>query len=886
MDAKKLAGLGVPVLRDLFKQVFGESTASNNAGWLRRKLSETPDGVHGQCRSRVVRARDSGAAIWNKPLIFGAGEGEFGDAGDAAAAAEAEGQGEAGGVPQAPVAVKQEADAEMQEAAGAVPQGFGAAAEGCAKPGHHGHRSLKRSCTEASQSFRERVVAARCPSPSASGSASPAATHQEGTSPRAGSHSHKQQHRHHHHTHKQHGHQHTQHSSVQQQPSGSSLPGHVIHPDELADEWVGCQVMVYWPADNRWWAATICGLSTASQQLQLLYSDQTEELLAGHDFCELLRNGHLALAAGHALPPDSATGYTVSTQAGVAAAACGTSMLPSGACSLAPSGLAAPAYAAAAAATAEGLNRRVQSCQLPASLAGSSSMASQQELARSTSVSFGVKCGGSGVNFSGARVSVSGSGSGSGTGVDFEELAAKRQCYEPSINMSGSDGSNPAELSGFPGFYSSNGACMAAAEQQQQGPQAAQLGAWFASQQRQQQQLQMQMQANLQLQQQVQMQIQHQVAAHMSMQQAAGQVMQLQQPALSSPFAGGVGSPVVAAAGGAGGLATMQSDLAAYSMTHSAAAAAAAAAMAAAAANAASPRAGAVPCQQMQQLNLQLRQSPSPAAVAAPAAAAAGAVTTSTPPAMQQQVQQQQQAGNTATPKQCDHVVPEIEPQAHDANLQQQVPAAAAPAAAAASGFKVPQLTLQVPAAPLQPSSADEIDSLLTKAGRDLFELDDDLAAAGIDSIDGMDDMQQMEDDDALAAACGLGSRRDNALAREACSSGNNSSLCESMADELAVAGLEAEDAADYYMFGGAGSPKNASPQQLQQAAQQAAAAAAAAAVGAGSCQGLMYAAGVQGLVGGGAAAACGGASQLAGNGFKVAQAPCESSFAHMFDFY
>ncbi|WIA16329.1 hypothetical protein OEZ85_013028 [Tetradesmus obliquus] len=407
LDAKKLAGLGVPVLRDLFKQVFGESTASNNAGWLRRKLSETPDGVHGQCRSRVVRARDSGAAIWNKPLIFGAGEGEFGDAGDAAAAAaEAEGQGEAGGVLQAPVAVKQEADAEMQEAAGAVPQGFGAAAEGCAKPGHHGHRSLKRSCTEASQSFRERVVAARCPSPSTSGSASPAATHQEGTSPRAGSHSHKQQHRHHHHTHKQHGHQHTQqHSSVQQQPCGSSLPGHVIHPDELADEWVGCQVMVYWPADNRWWAATICGLSTVSQQLQLLYSDQTEELLAGHDFCELLRNGHLALAAGHAPPPDSATGYTVSTQAGAAAAACGTSMLPSGACSLAPSGLAAPAYAAAAAATAEGLTRRVQSCHLPASLAGSGSMASQQELARSTSVSFGVKCGGSGVNFSGARVS-------------------------------------------------------------------------------------------------------------------------------------------------------------------------------------------------------------------------------------------------------------------------------------------------------------------------------------------------------------------------------------------------------------------------------------------------------------------------------------------------
>jgi hypothetical protein len=48
-------------------------------------------------------------------------------------------------------------------------------------------------------------------------------------------------------------------------------------------------------------------LSTATQQLQLLYSDQTEEVLAGHDFCELLRNGHLALAAGQAPPPNSAS---------------------------------------------------------------------------------------------------------------------------------------------------------------------------------------------------------------------------------------------------------------------------------------------------------------------------------------------------------------------------------------------------------------------------------------------------------------------------------------------------------------------------------------------------------------------------------------------------
>eukprot|EP00882_Tetradesmus_deserticola_P002905 GHRQ01003088.1.p2 GENE.GHRQ01003088.1~~GHRQ01003088.1.p2 ORF type:complete len:229 (+),score=47.32 GHRQ01003088.1:428-1114(+) len=97
LDPKRLASLGVPVLRELFKEVFGESTASNNAGWLRRKLSESPDGVHGQCRSRVVRARDSGAAIWNRPLIMlGVGE-EAGDEELAAAAADAEGQGEAGG---------------------------------------------------------------------------------------------------------------------------------------------------------------------------------------------------------------------------------------------------------------------------------------------------------------------------------------------------------------------------------------------------------------------------------------------------------------------------------------------------------------------------------------------------------------------------------------------------------------------------------------------------------------------------------------------------------------------------------------------------------------------------------------------------------------------
>jgi hypothetical protein len=44
--------------------VFGEGTASNNAAWLRRKLSEPPDSMYGQGRCEHVRARDAGAAIW------------------------------------------------------------------------------------------------------------------------------------------------------------------------------------------------------------------------------------------------------------------------------------------------------------------------------------------------------------------------------------------------------------------------------------------------------------------------------------------------------------------------------------------------------------------------------------------------------------------------------------------------------------------------------------------------------------------------------------------------------------------------------------------------------------------------------------------------------
>lgn len=63
--------MGVPQLRSVFADVFGEPTASNNAAWLRRKLAEAPDAQVGRGRSAHVRARDMGAAIWNSPQQVG-----------------------------------------------------------------------------------------------------------------------------------------------------------------------------------------------------------------------------------------------------------------------------------------------------------------------------------------------------------------------------------------------------------------------------------------------------------------------------------------------------------------------------------------------------------------------------------------------------------------------------------------------------------------------------------------------------------------------------------------------------------------------------------------------------------------------------------------------
>ncbi len=68
---RRLVSLGVPQLRSLFLEVFGEPTASNNASWLRRKLSEAPDQTYGQGRCPTVRARDCCAAIWTSGTTQG-----------------------------------------------------------------------------------------------------------------------------------------------------------------------------------------------------------------------------------------------------------------------------------------------------------------------------------------------------------------------------------------------------------------------------------------------------------------------------------------------------------------------------------------------------------------------------------------------------------------------------------------------------------------------------------------------------------------------------------------------------------------------------------------------------------------------------------------------
>lgn len=571
--------------------------------------------------------------------------------------------------------------------------------------------------------------------------------------------------------------------------------------------------------------------------------------------------------------------------------------------------------------------RRAQSCMLPCSSLGTGSGTatgtSYQEFSRSVSMDLA------------ARVSA--------TGGELEGQPAKRPCYDLS-NNSGSDASNAAHILEFNAI----GAVVRAEQQQRQGPDAAQLGVWFASQQRQQQLLQLQMQANMQMQQQVQMQMHQQMAAHMSMQQGAGQFLHLQAPALSAPYAAAAAAGAAAAgaaaavmqapAGGrpphatspannrsstaspvavpssivprvasAAGNPALGSAWAAWQLAPAAAAAAAAgsggdanagattaataATMVAAAFECARPR-GFCKLQQQQQVT-----------VGDGDCSLGGGGTL---PAMQQQqqgpvVQLNAVAGcggqpGSASPKctACDHVVPELDAKLAGTSLdgtawtasqqhqqqqvqQQQVQRSAFQGYSGVDCVLVPRVPsssqagvyvkLEQPGVSCKgPGSCldgfagscgdtaagvpgDVIDNLLSKAGEELF---------GLDNLEG--GAAAMEQSLAGAAAAFDGDLDgDDGMGADHSSSGGGSSLCESVADELAVAGLDVDDAPSYYIFGSTGSPR-----QLQHCSSQPGQ------LGFGTCDGVVVS----------------GDSDFAGDtGFKVAEEPCENSFAHMFDF-
>eukprot|EP00775_Hariotina_reticulata_P002000 gene2000-2322_t len=421
MDPKKLAGLGVPALRALFAEVFGEATASNNAGWLRRKLAECPDQVHGQRRSPVVRARDSGAAIWNcssPAVVLMGGDTET----NPTLGSEMWGRAQYDDLQQQDAALEsslaeQDTLQGTNNSAGQSMDVFGTALgsllNGCSLP----RRSLKRSAPSAESAdtlgYRSSVATRLSPTPSGSGSASPTATggatspqHQPCSSSRD-------------HCSKQEPH-------LTQLYSGCELQqGSMVLPHCFDDSYLGVKVLVYWPADHQWWEATICQLNTADKRLQLLYTDMTEEEVSGHDFEELLRNGHLLLA-GPQKP--SCTNYST-----------GTLPVDGGECSLPQPCIAGAATAeVAAVAWSAGVADRVhlsaagrsQSCALPRSTVCEAAVLSQDF---SRSVSFGA-------GSAGTRSAEASEVDNEPVGPGGMEVAAKRFCREVPASTTGMKG--------------------------------------------------------------------------------------------------------------------------------------------------------------------------------------------------------------------------------------------------------------------------------------------------------------------------------------------------------------------------------------------------------------------------------------------------------------
>jgi hypothetical protein len=244
--------MGVPQLRALFSHVFGQQTASNNAAWLRRKLAESPDSVHGQRRSPVVRARDVGAAIWQDEHEWPTDE--AGQQQLLAAASEEQQQ-------QHDAAESRRHRQQVQPVLG-------------------GEGMVPLRTPSSSPSVSGLSSGAWSRPAAAVGADSAAAPTRQGKRPRASSFKAQQQ-------------QQQAAAALDSGDASGYAAGVPITPDSLDSSCLGRRVLVYWPADCQWWEATICQLDVGAQHIQLLYADSTEESVTGRDFLDLLGSGHL-----------------------------------------------------------------------------------------------------------------------------------------------------------------------------------------------------------------------------------------------------------------------------------------------------------------------------------------------------------------------------------------------------------------------------------------------------------------------------------------------------------------------------------------------------------------------------------------------------------------
>lgn len=86
------------------------------------------------------------------------------------------------------------------------------------------------------------------------------------------------------------------------------VSGVPIRAHNAADSWAGRRVLVYWPADNQWWEATLCRVSAG-----LLAGVDTHAGTFGMErHCSVPAKKLVATAAGGAAPAGSSTSSRVS----------------------------------------------------------------------------------------------------------------------------------------------------------------------------------------------------------------------------------------------------------------------------------------------------------------------------------------------------------------------------------------------------------------------------------------------------------------------------------------------------------------------------------------------------------------------------------------------